>query len=1840
MFRLLVSVAALLVFQAVVVAGDLSYLHENNPWYPHTNFPKLITPQWVGEEGVDAVVVLAIDDMRDTEKYEAYLRPILQRLKEIDGRAPVSIMTCNVKPDDPQLQTWLDEGLSIDVHTVDHPCPLLQGGDFAKAKSTYDRCIDLLHQIPGNKPVAFRMPCCDSLNTVSPRFFSEIFNRTTENGNYLSLSSSVFSMYTSTDPEIPKELLTDADGREKFRKYIPKGMKRNGIAQDNFVNWIENYPYPYVINQLCWEFPCMVPSDWEAQFLQQPNNPKTVEDMKTALDITVLKKGVFNLVFHPHGWIKAEQVVELIDHAVSKHGKKVKFLNFREAHDRLNENLLAGQPLRKDDGRDNGVRILDLNRDGFMDVAVGTANRRLTRVWKPSSQTWAESTFPVLIGEGTHFTRVRDDGSVSLLSETREGQKKNRQVNSGIDSERAWYYDGREWRVDDFLQGLVKASTHIRLTPIERNDRAALKRPPAARAWRFVDVNHDGYDEAVVTWMTVNEDGSLNSPMRGDVNLFRPETVKQSKAEFPDEAMIHKWRHLRFAWPGGSVAPSAGVTPSDFRFHDVDGDGNDDLISSTPQGTTVALFDDFDHGWSKAILNVKRPDKDVLPEIVRDDGSDNGFFLHSGHLCWQNEFTADLPDMMHRVSIEKLLRPLKIEQGAVSPLKKSDLDASPDAFPLSKKPEESLATIRVAPGLKAELVAAEPLIQDPVAFEWDVQGRLWVVQMGGYPNGAADENGKPASGGEIRVLEDTDHDGKYDKATKFLDGLNFPTGIHRWRNGVIVTDAPTIFYAEDTNGDLKADVRKTLYDGFVEGNQQHRVNGLSWGLDNWLHVANGDSGGDVRAIDKVGNGPLSDDGTESRFVDRDPFDPVHEVSGPGQVVNIRGRDVRIQPDHGLIDPVSGQSQFGRCRDDWGNWFGGNNSRPMWHFTLDDRYIRRNPHAAAGDPRREIFDPPGASPVFPISQTLERFNDHDRANRFTSACSVMIYRDSLLGEEFASDAFVCEPVHNLVSRRILSEQNGVFTARRSVNEASSEFLASSDSWFRPVMIRTGPDGALWVADMYRFVIEHPEWIPPEWQEKLNLRAGHNMGRIYRIVRDENTACCGIAVDDASLKPPVPDNGPRDWFSKSWNEIPPPELINRLSSQNGWWRDTAQRILVHRSNEAFDRSAIQRLMTESHLPATRLQALCLLATGDEATRLTAAETALDDSHPAVRRHAVRLLATALRSEEKDAPSPKWQNTWAKLLNLCDDADRLLQIQLAYSLGEADSSFASRLLANLALRAPEDRELMAAVFSSLHESNINTVLKIVAADAESKHTPLITRLIGQAVAFNQFDEVTQQLVSRFSTVREGLAPDSLELVTEVLHEIRRNNSAWQRLQKSEPWRELVEARVAEARRRAIVIVDVPGRSDSERVGAVRFLAASGAIEGDQVARLSDALHSQNSPNVQIAVIEALDQVYDARVPDLLLSRWAILTPDIRRKIVDTLLGRSDWTAQLLESIDAGRLASNQLDAAQRERLVTHRDAQIREHAVKLFNVSATSDRQALIAEFEPALNLAGDDARGRVIFEKRCSSCHRLRGIGKSVGADLAALKDRTGKALLTAILDPNRAVEAKFLSYTAVTVSGKAVSGMLLSETGNSVTLISTDGKEHVLLRGELEELVSSQRSVMPEGLEKDLTKQDLADVIAFVQTSGLKPKEIPFNTPADVRPGDDGSIVLPASVASVFGPNLIVEEYFRNLGNWLSEEDHAAWTVILSGDGGEKTFDVEFDFACHRSAAGNQLVLSAGGQVIEGRVPSTDRWDRYAKWQPGTITLPPGETRLVVFTKSPPVQALIDLRNIRLVPRQK
>src|SRR5205807_680189 len=181
-----------------------------------------------------------------------------------------------------------------------------------------------------------------------------------------------------------------------------------------FGTTIEDYPYPYVIGKLCWEFPAMAPSDWEANNAHGPNNPVTVADWKAALDATVLKQGTFTFIFHPHGWIRPAQMVEFIDYAATKYGPKVKFLNFREAQDRLDKNLLAGQPLRDAKGQDNDVRLLDLNNDGYLDVVIGNERAQKTRLWNPKQNVWVETGFPAQVA-GVRFGVVRSDGQATAL---------------------------------------------------------------------------------------------------------------------------------------------------------------------------------------------------------------------------------------------------------------------------------------------------------------------------------------------------------------------------------------------------------------------------------------------------------------------------------------------------------------------------------------------------------------------------------------------------------------------------------------------------------------------------------------------------------------------------------------------------------------------------------------------------------------------------------------------------------------------------------------------------------------------------------------------------------------------------------------------------------------------------------------------------------------------------------------------------------------------------------------------------------------------------------------------------------------------------------------------------------------------------------------------------------------------------------------------------------------------------------------------------------------------------------------------------------------------------------
>ncbi|MCE9529235.1 MAG: c-type cytochrome [Planctomycetales bacterium] len=1219
-----------------------------------------------------------------------------------------------------------------------------------------------------------------------------------------------------------------------------------------------------------------------------------------------------------------------------------------------------------------------------------------------------------------------------------------------------------------------------------------------------------------------------------------------------------KGEELKFGFPKGTIFSYLQIySDAGLRLIDVNGDKKLDCLFSNSERYSLYLFKDMKEGWATKVFDEVRGKETgtapVIPPFVRADGTNNGAFFHSGALCVINEDTARLPNHVQIITFAEMLKsgvgfqPAQKKEVGPNP-KDQEADAGKIPAPLS--PAEALASFTLRPGMKIELVASEPLIVDPVAFDWGPDGRLWVVEMRDYPNGInwnkeGDPVGKP--GGRVKVLTDTDGDGKYDDAKIFLDDVPFPTGIKVWRKGILVTAAPDILYAEDTDGDDKADVRKILYHGFGEGNQQHRVNGLRWGLDNWLHVGNGDSGGQIKS----------------------------ELTG--EQVNVGGRDLRIRPDEGKLETTSGNTQFGRERNDWGDWFGNNNSNPIFHYVLDDHYLRRNPHAAPPAVTRHIQVAPGAAPVFPKSRTLARFNDLHTANRFTSACSTMIYRDNLLGEDFYGNFFTCEPVHNLVHREPITADGVTFRAERAADEKESEFLASSDNWFRPSMVRTGPDGAIWISDMYRFVIEHPKWIPPETQKTLDLRAGSDKGRIYRV----------YPVDRKPF--PIP----------KLNKMTTEELVAQLRSTNGTVRDLVHQMILWNG----DRSAVaplEFLVKYRRVdPQAALQALCALDGLGELKEETLL-TALGSGNAGVRRHAIRL------SEPLLAKSPKIATA---VLGHVEDAELTIRLQIAYSLGEWNSPESSKALAKIALASQSDPYLTAAVMSSVDKENVGEVLTEVLVGNRGELPPekLVEKLLGLAAALGDDQVLNRAVKIVISSHRGETAEPTFSALASILDVLERKNI--------KPDQVLD----AEVRKSAVGLISLARevlalRPSRDSVAAIRLLGRTLGGQDSDLELLATFLAPQKSAEVQSAALAALAKVRSDKLPQTLLTLWSSHTPALRSQILDVLMAREAMILALLEAVESGTVPASQIDARRRQQLLTDVNARVREKAEKVLAGAVDANRAKIIEQYKPALTATGDKEKGKAVFAKRCANCHRLENVGHLVGSDLSAMTNRSLDVYLIAILDPNRAVEDRYLDYAALTSDGKTTSGILISETGNSITLAQPEGKQVQILRSELEQLKSTGKSLMPEGVEKDITVEEMGHLLAYLRGSGAPPKQFPGNKPEVVRPFVDGSIRLLAMNARIYGPTLVFEEQYRNLGYWSSQEDHAAWNLEVEKEG---EYRVQLDYASAEGASGDSYIISIAGQTVGGKVPGTGTWDTYKSLTAGTVKLTKGPAELLI-----------------------
>ncbi|MCH8923628.1 MAG: VCBS repeat-containing protein, partial [Planctomycetes bacterium] len=1071
---------------------------------------------------------------------------------------------------------------------------------------------------------------------------------------------------------------------------------------------------------------------------------------------------------------------------------------------------------------------------------------RRTRLWSPDKRAWLDGSFPVPIVE-VDSTGKRHDGGVRFgVNKTAFAICRNERTAG------AWRFSASgqvKWiEVKDALQGLTLRGNPL-LTSAGGKDRGV----------RLRDLDGDGTCELIV-----------GNPSQNAV-------FRWSDSD-------RKWQRLDFNLPPETAIVDAAGRDAGLRFIDVNEDGREDVIFSDEARYSLHLFESNKTGWSKEVIAGRRgAGKSDIPMIVRA-GTNNGAWFHSKHLWVQNEDTARMPNLVDRRSFAQLLaaREKQAPGKTVSPTDrrrapgtrpKSGPSRTEGIAPLS--PREALASFRLREGMQIELVAAEPLIVDPVAFDWGPDGRLWVVEMHDYPSGI-DGRGKP--GGRIKVLEDRDGDGRYDRATVFLDGIGFPTGVKVWRKGILVTAAPEIFYAEDTNGDGKADKRKTLYVGFGEGNQQHRVNGLRWGLDNWLYVGNGDSGGRVKS------------------------------TLTGKVMNVRGRDLKIRPDEGLLDVESGNTQFGINRDDWGNWFGGNNSSPMWHYVLKDIYLRRNTHVAPPNPRVQVSVKPGAAPIFPASRTLERFNDFDRANRFTSACSPMIYRDELLGGPFVGNSFVCEPVHNLVHREIVAPKGYTFTSRRPDDEQKSEFLASTDSWFRPSMVRTGPDGALWISDMYRFVIEHPKWIPQAWQKKLDLRAGDTRGRIYRVYPTGRKPRRPLRLDKLSTS----------------------QLVAALDSPNGTQRDLAHQMLLWRG----DKSAVaplKKLLRSAARPQARLHSLCALD-GLGAISLDVVLGGLRDPHPGVRRHAVRL---------SEPFADKSLELLGELRRSAGDADPQVRLQVAYTLGQWREQ-GSATLGKMLLDAKGDPHLSAAVLSSVHKDNVGGVM--VGVLENSKGTPpadVLERLFALATTYRSdaFQYVLEYLIEQGD---KGGAAWQFNVAAGMFDALERNKQKLSQARKVEGY--IGEAMIAQLDtilKHAHKVTADPKAAEVDRVAAIRILGRDDEKFQADLRLMAGLLVPQTSGKLQQAVVDRMARISDSTVAGLLLAGWRGHGPPVRAAIVETLLRRDDWSKTLVAALEARKVLPNEISARGRQQLLDHGLATVRDRAKKLFAASTSADR-----------------------------------------------------------------------------------------------------------------------------------------------------------------------------------------------------------------------------------------------------------------------------------------------------------
>ena len=995
--------------------------------------------------------------------------------------------------------------------------------------------------------------------------------------------------------------------------------------------------------------------------------------------------------------------------------------------------------------------------------------------------------------------------------------------------------------------------------------------------------------------------------------------------------------------------------------------------------------------------------------------------------------------------------PARCQDATQDASKVASQEGAQDASPRGNQafsPQASARAFELHPDLKIELVACEPQVIDPVASAFDESGRLWVVEMRDYPLGPPE--GSPPQC-RIQVLRDRDGDGFFEHATTFANQLIFPTGVQPWLDGVIVTLAGQVVFMKDTDGDDVCDVQEPWFEGFEQENTQLRANHPALMVNNRIHISNGLRGGNVSSLD-------------ARWT---------PAAGQTTPIPLAGKDFAFDAFGGTFEAIPGNGQFGFSEDDFGNIFLCTNRNPCKHVALDSSIIDSDPWLTPNDAIHDAVTAGEDSRVYSIAQAWTTSNLH--AGQFTAACGVHVFGGTALPKSMVNNAFTCEPTGYLVQRQVMQPAGFSFTSKRG--REGVEFLASRDMWFRPVNLNSGPDGALYVVDMYRAVIEHPQFVPEELKKRPDQTWGNDRGRIWRITAKNDEQRRALHSSNAAISR---DDGAG--------------LVATLDHPNRWHRQTAQRLILE-SIQADPTSFVdplKRMSQQGKQPESRIRSLWLLqavvnasgkngASPDKALLHDVQElqmvVAKHDADVRVRRRAAELL------EQSAGPVP---NLLVEMMQ-SDDAVlqaigwRMMALHVDAKTPVPDAFLnqaASDRLMRAYLMVPKgsDACVQGVVLSQVLKQRDQF------SDADAKVLAFeLARRIG-------FYGSKEELATLFVSVPADAL--GMQIVQGLYEGLARSRRSWPEHVTFDGTLHPGLAAIMDHSRAVVLDANAPV---SDRVNALSIVRFDRSPE--TLALLAEVFESNAPTAVRGSAVEGLAAMGDEKFADRILSDPGQFPPALLRTGVTSLLRRPEWTLALLDALEAKKITPAAIDVSQTNRLRGHSDKAIAARAAKLLS-SLSADRQAVIDRYRKAMAEDGDSHAGKLIFAKQCAACHVVQGVGNVVGPDISDSRTKTPEQLLVSILDPNAAIDANYFRFTVVTVDGQVQDGLLVEETATAITLKQAEGKLTTINREDIDQARTTSVSLMPEGFEQQIDPKQMRDLIAYIKNwrylSGLIP----------------------------------------------------------------------------------------------------------------------------------------------------